>query len=311
MAKSLVKTAVLLLILVGASPSFAGQGAKGDSAPEASATLSTTSATPPAVSLKKSLTAQQQQALTGVLDRFKDQLTDIGNQLAGTIGHGALNASGSAASDTQARAAFDKLKAVQAQIDNETASILSRRQIALHEQALAANVAATDLASAVAFASANDSKALTSGAFTEGSETPSFTSSYCSTGSLYAARGRYYAYYAYLYAYYNYVYYDTDSYAYYAYLYLNYAQSYALSALKELAGGYFDNVQLSSDFNGLGSAGVTDAYYAYYYAYYGYVNAYNNYYYSGGSSYAYWAYYYGYYAYGDLVNAHSYGAYCH
>jgi len=327
MNKPVVKTAALLSILGGfvvASPSFAAQRAQRGAGAATSAQSSTT---PPAVSLKDSLTAAQQQALTALLDRFQGQLTDIGNQLKGSTEPSALDKGSSSATVSAstmqagaAKAAFGQLKSVQAQIDNEMASLLSRTQLALHKKAVSTSIGATDLAKAAVMSSdtSDQSPPLTNRASLaqsgeEEADNPvaaGFVSSYCSSAAQYSSSARYYAYYAYLYAYYNYVSYShADSNAYNAYVYLNTAQSNALLAVKELSAAYFNQTRLNTDFDSLGAAGYSDAYDVQYWAYYGYRAAYNDYL-NTGRTYAYYAYLYGYYAYSYGLDAYNYGGYC-
>jgi len=281
---------------------------------------SATGKAPAAVLLKGSLTAEQQQALAAVLDRYKPQLNEIARQLVDSersrqaTGGPTQSSATSAGIQAQfmdaqaglssARALLGQLKEVQSQIESETASILSAKQLALHRQALSGD----DQSLSLVEAQVSPTPAVTQGSALAGGS-DDFVSSACAVGAQYASWGRYYAYYANAYAYYNYIY-NGDTYAYYAYLYLGYAQSHALSAIQYLGAAYFDITQLSSDFNGNGSSGISSAYNAQYYAYYGYYYA-NLSHHVNGSVYAQYAYLNGVYAYNNLYNAYYYGSYCH
>jgi len=324
MEKRMVKIGVgSLFVLLVAGPSVVGSGVQAAAQSNSSGSIRGAS-TLPAVALKKSLTAEQQQALSAVMDQFKPQLSAIAARVESSLAQNdsdknAFSADASASVQAQAdlaKGAFAQLKDVQSQIDSATASILSSEQFALHKQASSGVLDTQALANAEVppAAAAGQGPALQSGqsaALTGGDEGESFSSSYCFSGVQYASIARYWAYYAYSNAYTNYVYYDSDSNAYYAYYYLYLAQSYAKDALQELGAAYFDITQLGSDFNSLGSSGASDAYYAYYYAYYGAASAYNNYYSTGGSGYAYYAYVYGTYAKNNSYNSYAYGLYCH
>jgi hypothetical protein len=267
-----------------------------------------------AVALKQSLSGEQQQALAAVMGRYNTQLSALVQESAAPAAartNGVLTDSAqleaqleSARADLQAaQAAMQQLKALQAQIDSEVAAILTPEQLALHQQAtsdeVTASARAAEQASAAAVPQASSSKLAAD-------------SGYCWYGASYASLAQYYTYWAYYYAYINYVYYDSDDYAYYGYYYLYYAHYYGYEAVSDLAGGYFDLINLGSDFNGHGYNGYNEAYYAYLYSYYGYYYSWYNYYYTGGSAYAYYAYYYGYY-YANYYwyYAYVYGSYCY
>jgi len=322
-----VGSCLVIVSMFAGGPSVSAAGAQAAAQSNSSTSVQRTpaqgdrSAVPAAVALKKSLTAGQQQALSALMDRFKPRLTAIAAQLESSLAQGdstknqfSADASASIQADLNAaKGVFAQLKEVQTQIDRATASILSSEQFALHKQATY-TLESQALASAqiAPTAAAGQGSALASGQKAAVAEvaTESINSSTCFAGVQYASIARYWAYYASSYAYTNYVYYDSDSNAYYANLYLSYAQSYAKTALQDLGGAYFDIVQWGSDFNGLGSAGASQAYNAQYYAYYGYVSDFNNYYYSGGSSYVYYAYVWGSYAYSNALKAYTYGLYC-
>jgi len=316
MKQNVVKVAALLWVgVLVASPSFAGQKGQPGAATDASVQPSTT---PPAVSLKDSLTAEQQQALTALADRFEAKLTEIAKTLEAASGPSArdksrspASLSGAALQSDAAKAAFDQLKSVQAQIDSEAASILSRAQFALHKQATSA-IGTSDLAKVTANASAssNQSPVLAENASGDDVST-SYVGSTCVAGAQYASWARYWAYYASYYGYLNYVSYGhANSYASWANTYLSYAESYAKSAVQELSAAYFNHTQLGADFDGFGSSGSSDAYNAQYYAYYGYYYAYYDWA-NTGRTYAYYAQLYGYNAYTNALSAYNSGSYCH
>lgn len=278
------------------------------------------SAAPPAIALKKSLTADQRHALSAVLSRYKAQLKDIARELPNltdaahqaTLAQEQQSLMDSASVDARLKqaqadikagqASIKKLNAVQAQIDTELASILTPEQLALHKGATSNIVKPLEIADAqIRSAAAAQAKA---------NVAPAANSTYCSYGAAYASLARYYAYYAYVDAYYNYYYYDNDSNAYNAYANLYYAQYNAYYAGQYLGGAYYDLAQLGSDFNNNGYYGLSYDYANEYYSYYGYNYAYNNYYSSGGSGYAYYAYSYGYSSYVYSYNAYVYGSYC-
>src|SRR4051812_42290707 len=94
MEKNIVKVAALLWVgVLVATPSFAGQKGQSGAATDVSAQPHTT---PPAVSLKASLTAEQQRALAALADRFEAKLTDIAKKLEAASGPSAFDKSRSA-----------------------------------------------------------------------------------------------------------------------------------------------------------------------------------------------------------------------
>lgn len=266
-----------------------------------------------AVALRASLSADQLASIKAMVERYNSRVKEAGQGLqdpAGQEANAAPKPSSDKASTPQAAASLaaassiQAAKAVQAQMeainsdmDKEFASILNADQLKLFQASKPVN---------------NSSKATAAQGplGTAGSPDSSVqASTSCYYAGQYAANATYYLYWAYYYAYYNYYYYGT-TYGYYAYLYSYYAYySYAVDALAELGGAYFSILQLGSDFSGLGSAGVSDAYYAYYYGYYGSLYGSYDYSYGSGSIYAYYAYLYGYYGYSAAYNAYYYGYY--
>ncbi len=298
--------------------------------PQVEIDLTTVDVALPAVALKQSLTAEQQRALSAVLDRHKAKLDKIVRQATkpAEVPHRAVIGAEQPSMDSAqieqpsmdsaqieaqlqraqadikaSQATIAQLEKVQAQIDLELATILTPEQLALHKEAT--STALKPLA--IADAQLQSATA----PWVKTNATPMASSSTCSIGAQYASVARYWAYHAYVNAYYNYLYYDKDSNATNALNYLNYGQYYALYSVQYLGGAFFDLIKIGSNFNGNGSKGAAAAYNTQYYTYYGYIYAYNNYYYSGGSGYAYNAYVYGLRAYQNAYPSYVYGLYCY
>lgn len=133
------------------------------------------------------------------------------------------------------------------------------------------------------------------------------TAGYCYTAAQYASNASYWAYYGYVNAYYLYYYYGI----YNPYYYLYYGNEFSFAGLQNASLGYFDLLQIGSDFHGYVYAGIGNNYNAYAYNNAGTSTALSAYYSTGGSGYAYYAYLYGYYARDNAYQAYAYNYYCY
>ncbi len=261
------------------------------------------------VALQQSLTNEQRMALKAVLDRYAADFKAIAAQLPDPRDVKSDNGSKPQQDQTadanrlqDFKAATESLKALQAKIDTEVASILNASQLA----ELQAGLQPTKILAERAEAEAN--AALSNVAPSSDASVQAYAS-YCSTAAYYASYASYYNWYSYYYAYYNYVTYGT-TYGYYSYYYAYYGYLYTVEGLGNAAGGYYDLTYLGSDWNGLAYAGISNNYYSYYYSYYGSLYGYYDYN-DTGSTYAYYAYLYGYYGYTYAYYAYYYNYYCY
>ncbi len=283
-----------------------------------------------AIALQQSLTNEQRTALKAVLDKYAADFKAIAAQLPDPRGANVsrdefvympmvLGGGGATTNDNGSKpqqdqtadanrlqdfkAATESLKALQAKVDAEVASILNASQQADFQ----AGLKPTQILAERAEAEAN---AALSNVATSSDASVQAYYPYCSTAAYYGSYASYYNWISYYYAYYDYVYYGT-TYGYYSYYYAYYGYLYTVDGLAEAAGGYFDLAYLGSDWNGLAYAGISDNYYAYYYSYYGSLYGYYDYIYQSGSTYAYYAYLYGYYGYNYAYYAYYYNYYCY
>jgi len=250
-----------------------------------------------AVTLQKSLTAEQQAQVRAALDKYLPEMKEIGNAV---LASGKPTTSG--AKTGVSRQIATRLSALTTNVDAEMAKILTANQYALYQAAVRPNVKADR---SVGIAGSTQSAADVGTIQTSNVSTTS--SSSCFYAGYYGEVADYYSYYGYLYGYYNYYYYG-DTYAYYGYIYAYYGWYYALVAEPLLGGAYFEAYILGSDWHSWGYYGYIYSIYSYYYNYYGYIYSYYSYYYYG-HTYAYYAYLYSYYGQYFAYYAYVYGYY--
>jgi hypothetical protein len=258
------------------------------------------------VALKQSLSAQQQNAIQKILQRYQPQLDALQKSFPAPVAPDNLQSVPTLENSTNARAqaavtlksadsVVRKALALQKLVDQEILSVLNQDQAAKFRSS---NQGAQKMLEKV-LAQGNDSVSI-----------QDYTSD-CYSAGYQAALGTRYAYLHYLYAYYHYFYDTSNSYAYYSYLYSDYAYySYAMVGLRAAGATYFDELAWDYSYHGDAYNSQYNLYQAQYYAYYGYLNAYNSYIYYGGS-YAYSAYYYAYYSQYYLYYAYSYAYGCY
>lgn len=260
------------------------------------------------VALKESLTAEQQTAITAVLDKYMPEFDAIMAQMPGPNlpepGTKKPSPAGAKVAKEAVRV-LDRLDVLAAEMDAEFKAVLSPEQYVVHERALSPErEAATSVQSQDPWRTAAESAA---------PEATELTCTYCSYAGQYASIADRYAYYLYYYAYYCYYYCSyTSAYHYYAYAYAyNAYVTYGWPGFQRIGVGYFDCLAWHSDENGGISSSISYLYNAYYYSYYASQYAYYAYYYYG-CSYCYYAYYYGYnYARYYYYYAYYYAYYCY